>query len=343
MEDHYADLLVCPKTGLNLQLSVTERFADGTIKAGLLTALGNEASYPIINGIPRFSEGDAYAESFNYEWQMFSTTQLDSHNRHASTRDATESSFRAQTTFSPDIIANKKVVEFGCGAGRFLDIVSQWGGIAIGLDTTNAVEVAKRNLAGRKNTFIVQGSVLRPPFKHNVFDHGFTLGVLHHTPAPAKGLRGLISVVRPGGLVAVSVYPEGGFYSFPIVYYTRKVINLIERFCGKRIAYGIAMMYSWLSCWLMYPVFRILEYVPYCGRAMAGVYAYFLAVVVVNRNWRWRLLDTFDSITPVYASTHTQEDVEFWLESLGCRCIRNTGEPYMYSMAKPTSYVATKA
>jgi SAM-dependent methyltransferase len=342
MEEHYADLLACPKTGRDLQLSVIERFADGTIKTGLLTTLGNEMRYPVTNGIPRFSVDGSYAESFDYEWHRFSRTQIDAHNRHASTRDATASSFRAQTTFSPEIIANKKVIEFGCGAGRFLDIVSQWGGIAIGLDATNAVEVAKRNLAGRKNIFVVQGSALCPPFKRSVCDHGFSLGVLHHTPSPAKGLRGLISVVKPGGLVAVSVYPEGGFYSFPVVYYMRKVINLIERFGGKRLAYGIAMVYAWLSCWLMYPAFRMLEYVPYCGRVMAGFYAYFLAVVIVNRNWRWRVLDAFDAITPAYASTHTQEDVEFWLETLGCSDIRNTGIPYAYSMAKPTSYVATK-
>jgi hypothetical protein len=53
----------------------------------------------------------------------------------------------------------------------------------------------------------------------------------------------------------------------------------------------------------------------------------------IERNWlvslylkdaRWRLLDTFDAITPAIASTHTTEEVSQWLLHSHCRDVHVT-------------------
>jgi hypothetical protein len=36
------------------------------------------------------------------------------------------------------------------------------------------------------------------------------------------------------------------------------------------------------------------------------------------RDRRWRVLDTFDAITPYYASTHTSGELRSWFEKADC-------------------------
>lgn len=257
--------------------------------------------------------------------------------------DATRIAFLEQTGFGEATIRGKTVVEFGCGPGRFLDVARTLGARVIGLELTSAVDVARKNLGDDPDVLLVQGSALAPPFRRDVFDFGFTIGVLHHTPAPCQGAKGLIDVVRPGGGVAISVYPEGGFYSFPSVYWTRKLINTIEDFLGARASRNVAMVYARASAALGYPLFRLTERLPKIGRWLAGAWAYFCAVVIVNPDFKWRVLDTFDAITPRYASTHTPEEVEFWLRAFGCESVRPTAVKFGYSGARPANFTGIKA
>lgn len=343
LDPKFVQLLACPETGLDLSLEIEERFPDGTVLTGQLIRSDGQKRYPVVNGIPRFVSGESYADSFDFEWHTFKTTQIDSHVGRHPDRNATMGTFLKQTGFTAEKLRGKVVVEFGCGAGRFLHAVRRLGGIAVGIDITNAVEVARNNLGGDRDVFIAQASVTAPPFKKDVFDHGFTIGVLHHTPSPAKGLKNLVDVVKPGGAIAVSVYPEGGFYSFPSVYWMRKFVNTMEQFLGRKCAYRFAMSYAGLSACVFYPLFRLVEKIPLIGKGAAGTMAFFCFVVILARGVKARMLDTFDAITPRYASTHTPEDVEFWLETFCCEEIESTDVRFSYSGARPANYRAKKS
>ena len=49
-------------------------------------------------------------------------------------------------------------------------------------------------------------------------------------------------------------------------------------------------------------------------------------IFVVNKlpDLRWRILDTFDAITPKYASTHKPEEVKNWFKKINCKNIHET-------------------
>jgi len=342
MKEEFLDLLACPETGQVLSLQVTERAANGTIKTGLLKTEDGTRQYRIRNGIPRFCDGGDYAESFAFEWAKFGSTQLESTNVDQKTSDSTRHSFVSQTRLTEDAIKGKTVVEFGCGPGRFLEIARSMGAMVVGLEITSAVDVAKANLGEDPDVFLVQGSVLHPPFRRDAFDCGFTIGVLHHTPAPPQGAKALVDAVKPGGHVAVSVYPEGGFYSFPSVYWMRKLVNTVETRIGARCARRLAMAYAYLSASIFYPVFRFVDRIPLVGKPLVGIWAYLFAVIIVAPGWRWRVLDTYDAITPTYASTHTPEEVEFWLRSAGCTEVKSTDVEFGYTGARPANFTGIK-
>lgn len=79
------------------------------------------------------------------------------------------------------------------------------------------VEAARRNFRDDSDVLVVQADILNPPFADQSFDGGYTIGVLHHAPAPEKSLRALVRVLTPGACAACGVYPKGEFYDYASV------------------------------------------------------------------------------------------------------------------------------
>jgi SAM-dependent methyltransferase len=176
-----------------------------------------------------------------------------------------------------------------------------------------AVESARENFKDDPGVLIVQGDILNPPFRKNSFDAGYSIGVLHHTPDPAKGLEKLFGVVKENGQVACSVYSKEGLYDYPSVTIYRKIHNASKSLFGNKLALG----YAHFSAHILYHGLLLLRRIPKV-RYFAG---YLERYVFVNVNFpdpRWRTLDVFDAITPSYASTHTPEELISWFSAAGC-------------------------
>ena len=80
-----------------------------------------------------------------------------------------------------------------------------------GLDLSASVVEAGR-LITDPNFIPVQASGDALPFKNGVFDFVYCWGVLHHTKDPSKTLREVWRVVKPGGRLAIWVYPKDDIY-----------------------------------------------------------------------------------------------------------------------------------
>ncbi len=101
-----------------------------------------------------------------------------------------------------------RVLEAGCGMGKYVRVVSELGvELAVGLDASAAVERAVEVTERRPNVLIVQGDIFHPPLRGG-FDFAYSVGVLHHTPAPRRAFESVASLVRPGGELAVWLYPH---------------------------------------------------------------------------------------------------------------------------------------
>jgi SAM-dependent methyltransferase len=103
----------------------------------------------------------------------------------------------------------KRVLDAGCGHGRYLTAFADLGADVVGLDAGRGPELAGVALDDRRIT-LVQGSVLRLPFRDASFDLVFSDGVVHHTPDPRAAFLELARVVKPGGALYVWVYPREG-------------------------------------------------------------------------------------------------------------------------------------
>lgn len=309
----------CPKTKESLNLEITKQNPDGTIEEGFLVAVNNHFCYPIIKGVPRFVEKEHYSESFGYEWNKWAYVQYEQNNLHSPMEGYTEKMFNNICQLSDEEFRNKLVVEFGCGGGRFIDIVRRKGGRIVGIDMSSAVEQANEFYKNDPDVLIVQADILNPPFIDNCFDIGYTIGVLHHTPDPFLGFQKLFNIIKINGTLICSVYPKNGFYDFKSVYRFRKFIHLTQKIFRNYIA----LIYSYFSAGLLFHLFSSLTRLP-GGKKITKYLEMNVFPVLYTPSLMWRVLDIFDAITPKYASTHSVDEIVSWFRETGCREIKKT-------------------
>lgn len=259
-----------------------------------------QREFPVIAGVARFASNCNYADSFGVQWRRFSRTQL--------SPEISDRNFRRKTGLNEEDLRGKLVLDVGCGMGRFAEVATRWGARVVGIDLSAAAVVAAQNLADRE--FVAfQADVFALPFKLEMFDCIYSVGVLHHTPDCEQAFKILPAYLKNGGSIAVWLYSGyNNWYRFSDIY--REFTHRIP----FRYLYPVFRMVVPLLYWLD----RGLRVIPVIGRPVAGVLHHLFPV---NRhpNPEIRLLDTLDWYSPKYQSKHTYEQVFRWFESCGLR------------------------
>ena len=136
------------------------------------------------------------SERFGYEWSVY-----------ADLLPAHEEQFLRWTEALPRVAwQGAHFLDVGCGMGRN----SFWacrsgavGGAAIDIDDRTLAS-ARRTLAGlpvqvrKESAYAIAGDA--------EFDVTFSIGVVHHLAEPAKALREMVRMTKPGGRVLIWVY-----------------------------------------------------------------------------------------------------------------------------------------
>lgn len=288
------DLLACPTCKGDLLLRSVRVDEDGEVMEGALTCRECCGQYEVNNGVPRFVSDGTYAESFGYEWHRFRTVQLDSVN---GTRES-ETTFAQKTHLTPDDVRGRLVLDAGVGAGRYAEVIAKWGGEVVGVDLTRAVDAAFEMMGRRLGIHLVQADLFHLPFRRETFDLAYSIGVLHHTPAPGVAFGHVAATVKKGGHLAIYVYQAGGL--------ARHFSDLLRRLTTRL---PLPVLYVGASVAVpLYYLYRL----PVLGRLFQT-----LVPISLDPRWRWRWLDTFDWYAPQYQSKHTYPEVLGWFRTAG--------------------------
>ena len=290
-----SDLLRCPGCGRELEATV-EAF----------TCEGCRATYPIVNGIPRFvsTPADAVARrtqaSFGYEWSHF-------HDWSASG----DVNFRQYFgDFDFDWVRGRTVLDAGCGMGRHARQMAPHVGQLVAMDFSRAIDQAARNIDGLPNVLCIQGDILKPPVADGAFDLVYSLGVLHHIADTESAARALLRKVKPGGRLRIYLYWRRRGLAGAIL----GAVSWI-RAVTTRLPFGVLKAF----CWILSAVLWAAVVMPY--RALAaigvrrhegwplGVYARYPFTVLYN--------DQFDRFSAPIEQRWTEADVRSLMTRLG--------------------------
>ena len=284
-------VLACPETGQSLS-----RVGDE-----LVTADGTRR-YSIVREIPRFVASDLYVESFSFEWNVHKKTQLDTYRQDTSSEDT----FRHKTGLTPEQVRGKLVLDAGVGAGRFTDVLVKWGARVVGIDLSYAVEAAQENFASLSQVLICQADIAKLPFREGTFDYIISIGVLHHTPDTSTFFSFLPRFLKPGGEIAIWVYPSEGDYvkrKAWIPFTSRIPAGMFYRFCRVFVPWAHRHPRNLLVRYLR-------RAFPFSDQGLG----------LEND-----ILDTFDGYSPRYHGIHSPDDVEGWFREEGLVGIERFG------------------
>jgi len=169
-----------------------------------------------------------------------------------------------------------RVLDMGCGGGRHAFALYKRGADVVALDYSHQdlVEVGTMfeaiALEGEapegSAAHAVRGTAYALPFADGTFDRIVAAEVLEHLPADADAMSELFRVLKPGGLIAVSVprwLPEKVCWALSDAYHEvegghvriYKGSELKERleatglvYTGEHHAHGLHAPYWWLKC-----------------------------------------------------------------------------------------------
>lgn len=265
-------------------------------------------TYPVVDGVARFVSSEHYVGSFGFQWNTFSKSQLDSANGTTRSRDA----FEEKTGWKLSSLRGQRVLDAGCGMGRFAEVCAAAQAEVHAIDLSSAVVAAARNLKHYPNASFYQADIMNLPFADGSFDAIYSLGVLHHTPDTRKAFLSLTRLLRPGGRIAIWVYS------------TRLRLTMaggeILRTFTPRLSKGVLLKASRVAV----PLYH-LHRLPLIGKATTA-----LLPTSMNPDPEWRWLDTFDWYSPRYQWKHSYPEVEGWFREAGLTDI--VREPFPVSV-----------
>jgi SAM-dependent methyltransferase len=302
MRESLLESLVEPTTHAPLRLTV-RRHAGDAIEEGTLTSDATGRDYPIVGGIPRFVPASTYTDTFGRQWNRFRRTQLDS----VTGSRYSEELFDRDTGWTRADLDGKRVLDAGCGAGRFSEIAAVRGARVVALDMSGAVEAARETLGRFPTAELVQASLYAPPFRPGIFDFAYCLRVVQHTPDPPQAIRAVVELVRRDGRFAFAIYGRRPWTRLHGKYLLRP---LTRRIPAPALLRGIEA-----SMPLLFPVTDALFRAP----GPLGALARF-TIPVANyvdkdgftraQRYEEAILDTFDMLSPRFDSPMTWKEVD---------------------------------
>lgn len=334
------DILMCPSCQGDLNVTVLLE-AGERIEEGVLRCSKCSERYPIVDGIPRFvpnalalhpqffqkypdAMGAAQTESFekvhgstqerfSYEWM-----------RYPGSLPEDRPVFLDETQIAPEDWKGMRIMDAGCGMGRYSRVAHELGADVVAIDLGTALIRLKDLADASDRMHIVQGNLMSPPIKKNSFDIVYSLGVIHHTPSAHQTFRKLSELVKPGGRLSVWVYGTNGPYAnfktnplkssrsflaafrWPVwlVGHIREFISDSLRLLTVRLPHSLVYGIS-------YPLALL-------GKVPAVKFLTFS----VHPLWRVRVQENFDWLSPPYQSHHTKEELSGWFEECGFKVLK---------------------
>jgi len=271
---------------------------------GALSCPRCQASYPVVNGIPRFVPRDDN-NSFGYQWNVHRTAQLDSHTNQSVSHDR----LHAVTGWAEDL-RGQTILEAGSGAGRFTEVLVNTGASVYSFDASGAVDANKLNNGASRNLTLFQADIFKITFPAGSFDKVICLGVIQHTADRAQAFVALSNQVRPGGQLVIDVYARRLITMLHWKYLLRPITRRMRPQTLHAIIKSVVPP-------LIGPTKLLKAVGGKYGARLSPIAEYSHLGLPAEVNREWAILDTFDMYAPAHDHPQSIGTLRKWFADAG--------------------------
>ncbi|MCA9069559.1 MAG: class I SAM-dependent methyltransferase [Planctomycetaceae bacterium] len=244
-----------------------------------------QQEYPILGGIPRFVQQQHLA-SFGFQWNRYDVAHL----------EEDQATFEAKTGFRLSELSGLKILDAGCGGGRYSKIVGEAGGSVLGADQSQAVDKASSLCRDLENVRFIQSDLKNLPLPEASFDFALSIGVMHHDKDTRAVFDSVARMVKPGGRLAVWLYRRNQWWQEGINRFLRHLTTKMSSRNLERLAKTGAFLGG----------------IPIVNRTLNKIVNF-----SSHPNYENRVCDTYDWYAPQYQHHHTVEELCEWFTEAG--------------------------
>ena len=242
-------------------------------------------TYPVCDGIPRFID-DQHLASFGRQWNKYEVAH-DEEDR---------ATFQAKTGVALTDLKGLRVLDAGCGGGRYSKVCGAAGATVIGADHSAAVAKARQVCAAWPEAQFLQADLKRLPLEPASFDFVFSIGVMHHDSDTRAVFDAVAKLVKPGGRYSVWLYRRNQWW--------QEYINNVLRQSTTRLPPEKLERWCEWGAWL--------GGIPIVNQTLNKVVNF-----SAHPNRENRVCDTFDWFAPQYQFHHTVAELVAWFRAAG--------------------------
>jgi SAM-dependent methyltransferase/uncharacterized protein YbaR (Trm112 family) len=264
------EILVCPSCGSKLKLEILSlKLRDGAFFCK------NNHWYPVIDGLPKILTGELrgdysdFIKSYNGWFKSKDSPSAEQSGEREESKQVQETfcekwmtkdtmgvsnaspykhfmrrwmlkkyGWDSESGFEKALRNRRMILDAGTGLGREVINLARAArqSIVVGIEFSDCAESALKNVSSLGNAYIIQGDLLRSPFKKESFDFILSEGVLHHTPSTQEAFGKCCTLLKVGGEFAFYIYRKRG----PIREFTNDYLRSIMRRASSKESWKIA-------------------------------------------------------------------------------------------------------
>lgn len=316
MKKSLMPILACPccQGTFKLRDEMTDRTE---IISGVLACSACERTFFIEHGVPNLldqTEADVTRRGFTEQWSLRFDGKFENQAVFGLGPEK-RAKFMLTQCLDP-VQPHEWIVDVGCGSAEITRAIAVQHPEAqvVGFDFSPTLQQSAQKALDVPNLHFVQGNVMRPPFKANIFMKLFAIGVLHHTPDTAAAFQAAASLVAPGGRMLAWIYPDPLENPLLLPYYGIRDINFLGQ--GHRLPTHWRVRLAKLHAATLLPSFALgytlCQKIEAMVKDEADVDLAEMSLSDLHKSLSFILLD---NISPEYQFRHKKQEVMAWFKA----------------------------
>jgi len=264
-------------------------------------------------------------KDFGIEWDRFQQSEL--------SLDELKKAWNPYFGIFPmdELHENSIGFDMGCGSGRWAQFIANRVGTLNCIDpSSQALEVAKKNLSEFSNINFINASVGDDVLEEETQDFGYCLGVLHHVPDTLAGIKSCAMILKQNAPFLMYLYYDFENRSF-IFKWIWKLSDILRRVISQLPSKVKVIMAAIIALLVYFPLARFSLVLEKFGINVQGIPLSYYR----DRHYYFMRTDALDRFGTRLEKRFSRQDITSMLTEAGFKDIKfSDNRPFWVCLAR---------